>query len=196
MNVIALFDFDGTITKKDSLVDFIQFVIGKPKYFIGIFFLSLMLITYKLKMISNHEAKEKLITYFFKGWDLDCFQKLANLYSSEMLYKIINEEAIKKIKWHQQKGHEIVVVSASVENWLKNWCIFNNLELISTKLEINNGKLSGKFATRNCFGIEKVKRIKEKYNLENFDFIYAYGDSIGDKQMLELANKSYYRCFN
>jgi phosphatidylglycerophosphatase C len=196
MKYIALFDFDGTITKKDSLVDFIQFVIGKPKYFISILYLSPMLVSYKLKLISNHLAKEKLVTYFFKGWNEDYFQKLADQYSSERLDKIICVQALEKIKWHQQSGHEIVVVSASMENWIKKWCTINNLELISTRLEIINSKLSGKFATRNCFGIEKVKRIKEKYDLEEYDLIYAYGDSIGDKQMLELANKSYYRCFN
>lgn len=196
MKCLSFFDFDGTITKKDSLADFIQFVIGKPKYFLGLLYLSPMLISYKLKLISNHLAKEKVITHFFKGWNANQFQKLADQYSSEQLDKIICSQAIKKIEWHQQRGHEIVVVSASMECWLKEWCKINSLVLISTKLEFVNGKLSGKFATRNCFGVEKVKRIKEKYNLEEYDLIYAYGDSIGDKQMLGLANRSYYRCFN
>ena len=82
---IALFDFDGTITTKDSLVDFIQLALGKPSYYFGLLLLSLMLTAYKLKLIPNYIAKEKLITHFFKDWDVEYFQKLADKYSIDRL---------------------------------------------------------------------------------------------------------------
>jgi phosphatidylglycerophosphatase C len=192
---IALFDFDGTITTKDSLVDFIQFALGKAAYYFGLLLLSPMLTSYKLKLIPNYIAKEKLLKRFFKDWDTDHFQKLADKYSIEEIDKIIKPSAMEKIKWHQSQNHKVVIVSASIECWLKKWCQSNNIDLISTRLESINGKLTGRLATKNCYGIEKVNRIKEQYDLNDFDYIYAYGDSASDKEMLELSDQSYYKIF-
>ena len=192
---LALFDFDGTITTKDSLIDFIQFTIGKSKYYKGLLVLSPILILYKLKFIKNNIAKEKFITYFFRDWDIKLFNKFAEQYSLNQIDKIVRKKAIEKIKWHQSKGHQVVVVSASIECWLKPWCEKHNISLISTKLEIKDNRLTGKFATKNCFGIEKSNRVQKVYSLENIDFIYAYGDSSGDKELLALADESYYKPF-
>ena len=193
---ISFFDFDGTITNKDSLADFIIYAIGDFSYYKGLLILSPMLLAYKLKIIPNHIAKQKLISYFFKGWDIRDFQKITKSYSKEKIVEIVRPKAIERIKWHQEKGHKIVVVSASMEGWLQGWCKSYNLELIGTKLEVSNNKITGKFATENCYGIEKVNRIKENYILEDYDIIYAYGDSYGDKEMLSIADKKYYKYFD
>lgn len=193
--MIALFDLDSTITKKDSLADFIQYAVGKPAYFMGLLTLSPMLIAYAIKLISNHAAKEKLITYFFKDCDADHFRKLAHKYSCSQIDKITRPKAMEKIRWHQGQGHKVVIVSASVECWLKGWCDKNEVDLVATQLEIKNNKLTGKFATRNCHGIEKVNRVKEAYNLSQYEYIYAYGDSRGDKELLALADESFYKPF-
>lgn len=192
---LALFDFDGTITTKDSLADFIQYAIGKPKYYLGLLKLSPILIAYKLKFIPNYIAKEKLISYFFKGWDDELFQDIADKYSINQIDKITRLVAIEKINWHQNQNHQVVIVSASMECWLKKWCEKHNIDLIATGLEIQNGKVTGRFATKNCYGIEKVNRIKKKYDLSKYNVIYAYGDSSGDNEMLSIANERYYKYF-
>lgn len=192
---LVLIDFDGTITTKDSLADFIQFAVGKSNYYLGLFIFIPMLVAYKIKLIPNHIAKEKLITYFFKGWDADYFNKLADQYSLEKMDKIIRQKAIKRIRWHQQQGHLVVVISASMECWLKAWCDANNINLISTQLEIIDNKLSGKFATKNCYGLEKASRVKEVYDLSQYDHVYAYGDSRGDKELMALADEVFYKPF-
>jgi len=193
--ILALFDFDGTITTKDSLAEFIKFAVGNKTYYMGLLRLSMILISYTLKILPNDKAKEKLISHFFSGWDINKFQKIARQYSSKKIGKIVRNKAIQKIKWHQRKGHKVVVVSASIECWLKVWCSNNNIELISTKLEIKDSVLTGKFSSKNCYGIEKVNRIKEKYDLDDYSYIYAYGDSNGDKELLSLANESFYKPF-
>lgn len=192
---ITFFDFDGTITTKDSLADFIKFAVGKFNYYKGLLILSPILIPYILKLVPNDVAKEKLISHFFKGWDINRFQQISNNYALEKIDKIIRPNAMEKIKWHQQQGHEIVIVSASMENWLIAWCEKNYINLISTKLEVKDNKLTGRFSTLNCHGIEKVSRIKELYNLEDYEVIYAYGDSKGDKEMLNIADEKYYKYF-
>ncbi|MET1256089.1 HAD-IB family hydrolase [Aliikangiella maris] len=192
---IALFDFDGTITSRDTLFDFIKFSVGNRKYYYGIMLLTPIFIAFKLKMISNHTAKEKLISYFFAGYERNRFKNISDNYSKNRIENIVKKKAIETIVWHQQQGHKVVVVTASIECWLKQWCKKNNIDLIGTKLEVKNNKITGRFKTRNCHGIEKVNRIREKYNLSMFDEIYAYGDSRGDKEMLELANNAYFKPF-
>lgn len=195
MKKLVLFDFDGTITIKDSLVDFVQYAVGKPVYYMGLLRLIPMLTGFKLRFIPNDIAKEKFIGYYFKDWDVKKFQNLASRYSLLHIDKIIRPKAIEKIRWHQQQGHKVVIISASIECWLKPWCDKNKIELISTKLEFKEEKITGKFATRNCYGIEKVNRVQETYPLSQYEYIYAYGDSHGDKEMLSIANERYYKKF-
>jgi len=195
MKTLAIFDFDGTITYKDSLKEFIVYSHGKTKFYKGLLTLSPILVAYKLGVISNHKAKETLISYFFKGWEFKDFKKVASDFSLYQLPKLVKKSALERIEWHKNQSHDVVIVSASMECWLKPWCQENKIDLISTKLEIKNGKLTGKFLTKNCHGIEKVNRLLEKYDLNNYKFIYAYGDSKGDKEILKIANKKFYKYF-
>ena len=192
---IAFFDFDGTISDKDSMVEFIKFAVGKYRYYYCLLKLSPILLLYSLRIISNNIAKEKLFSSYFKGWYVEEFEKLAEKYSELELNKIIKPSAIDKIKWHQEQGHKVVVVSASIGSWLKKWCELYQIELIATQLEFKNGKLTGRFATKNCYGIEKVNRIKAQFDLTKYEQIYAYGDSAGDKEMLAISTHPHYKLF-
>jgi HAD superfamily hydrolase (TIGR01490 family) len=192
---IAFFDFDGTITRDDSLLKFIRFAVGDLKFIVGIVALLPMLIAYQLKIIPNFKAKQKMLSYFFKGISEKKFYSIAKQYSLKNIDGIVRKSALERIQWHKQNDDEIVVVSASIECWLKPWCDKNDLQLIATKLEINNGIITGKLSTKNCYGIEKVNRIKEIYEIDRYNVIYAYGDSKGDKEMLNISNKSFYKHF-
>jgi len=192
---LALFDFDGTITTKDSLIQFIKYAVGPRKFYFGMAKLLWTLIQYKLGFLPNYLAKERLISLFFAGWEYKDFQKIGDKYSTHQIDKITKVEAMERIAWHKSEGHKVVVVSASMENWLKAWCDRNGLDLIGTKLEIVSDKLTGKFSTKNCYGIEKVNRLKETFELDQFDYIYAYGDSTGDKELLEVADQKFFRSF-
>jgi len=192
---LALFDFDGTITVDDSLIKFIRFVVGDVKFMIGMIVLTPILTLYKLKIIPNYKAKQYMLSYFFKGMSVEKFQKVAKEYSLKHINTILRPQAMKKIAWHKKQGHKIVIVSASIEYWLKPWCEKNNLELIATKLQIKDSIVTGKFLTKNCYGIEKANRVQEQYNLDDYNHIYAYGDSSGDKELLDLADESFYKPF-
>lgn len=192
---IAFFDFDGTITTDDSLLKFIRFVVGDLKFLIGLSILSPILIVYKFKLIPNYRAKQIMLSYFFKGMKEQAFMEVARKYSLEHIDCIVRAKAMEKIQRHKSDGDQVVVVSASLEYWLRPWCDQNNIELIATKLEILEGKVTGNLLTKNCYGIEKVNRIKEIYTLEDFETIYAYGDSRGDREMLEIAHEASYKPF-
>jgi phosphatidylglycerophosphatase C len=193
---LALFDFDGTITTQDSFLKFIRFVVGDAMFLLGLIILSPVLLAYKLKIIPNYKAKSIVISYFFKGYKEVEFKNLAREYSLSQIDKIVRPKAKDRLVWHKDQGHKIVIVSASIDYWIYPWCFKNGFELLATKLETKDGLLTGNLLGNNCYGIEKACRIKQNYDLGQIEYIYAYGDSMGDKEMLEIANKSFYKFFN
>jgi len=187
---LALFDFDGTLTTKDSLDEFLQFSVGRKMYLIKMFKFIPYFILWQLRLMHNGVAKEHLFRIFFKGTDEELFKEKAKDFSLKKLDSIMNKERMAILKKHQEKGDRVIIVSASMRCWLEPWCDKNSIELLSTKLEFKNGEFTGRFLTLNCHGVEKENRIKEHLNLEDYETVYAYGDSSGDKQMLALAHKS------
>lgn len=192
---LALFDFDGTITTRDSLIDFIQFAVGKRAYYRGLVALSPMLLGYTVKLIANNRAKEKMLAHYFQGWERAKFKNVTSRYALEQIDQIVRPDALAKLQWHREQGHRVVMVSASMACWLRDWCVKEKIELLSTELEFVDEKLSGKFKSKNCYGKEKVNRINTYLNLKEYEYIYAYGDSSGDKELLALADESHYKPF-
>lgn len=192
---LALFDFDGTITTKDSFLAFLKFAIPPTTLILGTVALLPTLLKYKLGLLSNGQAKEKVFAYFFANWEAKRFKTIAEHFAETILPTLIKQSAAEKIIWHKEQGHDIALVSASFELYLSPWCNKEKIDLLGTQLEEKNGRMTGRFSSPNCHGPEKVHRIKKRYNLGNYGNIYAYGDSSGDLQMLKIANEAYYHLF-
>jgi phosphatidylglycerophosphatase C len=192
---IAFFDFDGTITTKDTLLEFIRFSKGNFRFLLGFLLNSPYLIAYKLKIISNQAAKEKILQFFFGNTPVKEFEKQCNLFSQQILPKLIRPKAFAEIKKLQDKAYAVVVVSASPEQWILGWVNEMNIHLIASCLQVIDGKITGKITGKNCHGEEKVRRILEKHVLSEYDIIYAYGDTKGDLPMLQLATAKFYKPF-
>lgn len=193
---IAFFDFDGTITTKDTLLEFIKFTRGRPRFYLGFFINLPYIIAYKLRIISNHSAKEKILRFFFKNTSFESFKNYCDAFSKNVLPKFIREKALEEIQRLKHQDITVVVVSASPENWIEDWVKKYEVELVASKLEVKDQKLTGKISGKNCHGAEKVVRICKSYNLSDFNVVAAYGDSKGDWPMLQLAQKAYYKPFN
>lgn len=195
MKKIAFFDFDGTITTKDTMFELIRHQKGNTRFYLGFLLHIPVFAAMKLRLLSKQAAKEKLIGHFFKGVAMPLFQTGCDDFAAEKLPALIRPEALAEIQKLKTEGFEIVVVSASVENWIKAWAGQAGIKLIASNLECIDGKLTGKLLGKNCNGVEKAVRIKAAYNIAEFDEIYCYGDSAGDKEMLALATTAFYKPF-
>lgn len=192
---IAFFDFDGTITTKDTLLEFIRYSKGNLRFLLGFLINAHYLVAMKLKMISNQKAKEKVLEHFFKGIPVDEFELKCHSFYKLVLPGLIRKGAVEEIQSLKKKGMVVVVVSASPENWIRDWAKEMAVELIASKLQVVDAVVSGKIMGNNCYGQEKVRRIKEKYNIGDYEQVYAYGDTKGDLPMLELAHNRYFKPF-
>jgi phosphatidylglycerophosphatase C len=199
MSSIAFFDFDGTITDKDTLLEFIKYSKGKGKFYLGFLLSSPWLIAYKIKLISNQRAKEMVLRFFFRNSSISVFEQHCQAFATDKLPAMIRPKAAAEITKLQTAGFRVVIVSASPGYWIQPWATAIHADLIATRLETRpvppDARLTGKISGINCHGQEKVKRIKEKFRLEEFDAIYAYGDTKGDLPMLALGTRSFMKPF-
>lgn len=194
-NVIAFFDFDGTITTRDTLFEIIRFQKGDAAFYAGMAVLSPLLVMFKLKMISNQRMKEIVLRYFFGNMPADRFQQACNDFCRERLPAILRPKALNALAWHKAEGHVVYIVTASAENWVAPWSNTLGVPCLGSLLEVKDGRVTGLLSGRNCNGDEKVCRIKEAVHLTTYHTIYAYGDSSGDTEMLALAQHKGFRAF-
>ena len=192
---IAFFDFDGTITTKDTLLEIIKYQKGVSKFYTGFLLCSPYIVAWKLGLIPNYAAKERVMRFFFSKTPIDEFQRKCDAFANEVLPSLLRPKALQEIKRLQQSGADVVIVSASPGNWSEQWRKTLNIESLATRLQIKDSKLTGRFDGKNCHGEEKVCRIRDAYDLNNYDEIYCYGDSKGDKPMLELATFAFCKPF-
>ncbi len=211
---IAFFDFDGTITTKDTLLEFIRFSKGPYRFCLGFALSSPWILAYKLKLIPNQRAKEKVLRFFFRHYPLSRFQEDCDRFSRAALPALIRPKALREINRLQAAGADVVIVSASPGNWIRGWTDHVNAALIATRLETTPAaahpatpsatdtpagaapeRLTGNIEGHNCHGPEKVRRIQQEYDLTVYTEIYTYGDTSGDRPMLKLGTASFFKPF-
>lgn len=196
-SIIAAFDFDNTLTTRDSLLPFLFYSTNKFK---ACFYLILLLpafISFLLKIKTRQEVKEKILSRFFKGISYQTLQSWGKDYADNQLDRYLNPEAIEKLRWHQSKGHRCFLISASLEFYLQPWALRHGLEdVIASQLEIDPaGLVTGRLKGLNCWGPQKVSRLRAYLGEAAYLQLYAYGDSRGDEELLQLADYPFYRRF-
>ncbi|MEM7109259.1 MAG: HAD family hydrolase [Bacteroidota bacterium] len=189
---LALFDFDGTLTTRDSFIEFVKYYHGSAKLILAIVLHLPILVLFKLGIIPNWKAKETLLSYLFGGHDERKFNEKASEFATRKIPGMLNSETVELMSNHLSQNDDVYIVSASFENWLRPWAAKHGAEVIASRLEKKDNILTGKILGANCYGPEKVSRIKEKIDLTIYSKIYAYGDSRGDKEMLEMADHGHY----
>lgn len=187
---LALFDFDGTLYSHDSFTGFIFHVL-KKRHIIWRGLKILPWITaYYLKIYPAHRMRPKLYLAMFKDADVEIIYPLALQYANKILGNL-DPTLFEQLKMHRKLGHKVILVSATIDLYLEMIANTLSIELLCSKVEIKNRKLTGKYLTPDCSCLQKKLRILEAINLVDYEMIYAYGNSEEDKEMLSLAQHSY-----
>ena len=192
MKKVYAFDFDGTLTKSDTLLAFIRYAKGSWAFGLGFMRYAHLLVLMKLGLYPNWKAKQKVFAHFFKGMKLNDFNALCEHFANAHAH-LLRPEGAKAIETAQKLQADVLIVSASIDNWVQPF--FPEVKVLGTQIEVINGKLTGRFLTKNCYGQEKVNRILSLYPNRADYHLTAYGDSRGDKEMLAFADESYYKPF-
>lgn len=196
MKRLYLFDFDGTISTKDSMIFFFYFIHPKFIFFIKSIYSFLYVVIFFLGVRSKEETKSKVLEIFLGEFSKNELMSLAKNfvpYFSKFLRES-SKDYIKNNVNNDPSNVEGYIVSASMDIWIDPIASHLNLKAISTKSLFINDRFSG-IKGRNCNNQEKVIRIKEEIDLDKFDLILAFGNSKADKDMLGLADEKFYNYF-
>lgn len=193
--VVAAFDFDGTLTRRDTLLPFLLHTLGAAAVARHALALSPTLAGYALGLIGNGVAKERVLVRCLAGMRMDELQQEGERFAALILPGLLRQEALHRLDWHKQQGHRCVVISASLDFYVQPWAIKAGFDdVIATHLETReDGRITGKLSGANCYGIEKVRRLEALLGAREGYSLYAYGDSRGDKELLSSADYPYYR---
>ncbi len=128
-------------------------------------------------------------SHFFKGWEYNDFKAKGQLFANE-IEKMENRKMLEKLNGHLNHSDVVYVISASIFEWVQPWCEKIGVSrVLTTQIEVDtNGIISGRFATKNCYGKEKVRRLLEVEPERHSYILYAYGDSCGDKEMIAFSD--------
>lgn len=190
---IALFDFDGTVTLKDTFVPFLVRSTGVIRRTISMVMLSPFILGYKLGFVPATQMRSLLARSAYACRSIEEVEYLGARFAAEQIPHMLRQRAIDRIGWHMRRGDKIVIVSAALDAYLVPWCREHGLELVCTQLERNGNRLTGRYLNGDCSGDEKVHRVLQNYDLNGFAEVYAYGDTIEDVPMLKIASRKFFR---
>lgn len=184
--VVAAFDFDGTLTRRDTLVPFLALVVGWPR-------VAMALAACAPSLVRDRDAsKERLLSSVLAGVPIDEIASAGRRYGAEIAARKLRPEMRGRVEWHRRQAHDIVIVSASLDVYLAE--VARRLEadaLLCTTLEVDAAGVStGRIVGRNCRGQEKASRLRD-YLGDAPVTLWAYGDSAGDREMLAMADHAF-----
>lgn len=196
---IYCFDFDGTLTTSDTLLEFIKYAKGRGRFLMVFLMYSPLLVLMKLHLYPNWKAKQQIFAHLFAGMRIEKFDALCRGFAEESQH-LLRPKGITLMHEALVAGAQVFIVSASIDNWVRPFFDIRNLkgvQVLGTQIEVEDGKLTGRFKSNNCYGKEKVHRITEVLkSFERSEYeIEAFGDSRGDKEMLAFADKGHFKPF-
>ena len=192
MKKVYAFDFDGTLTTKDTLLEFIRYAKGSSGFWLGFLRYAHLLVLMKLGFYPNWKAKQKVFAHFFKEMTIEDFDAICQDFAASS-QNLLRPKGIATINKAIGEGAEVLIISASIDNWVQPF--FKHVKVLGTKIEVEDGKLTGRFLTKNCYGEEKVNRLKSLYPNRQDYHLTAFGDSRGDKELLAFADESHFKPF-
>lgn len=195
MKKLYCFDFDGTLTYKDTMFMYLKFY-DSTKYRVQFLKHVPLFILLKLKLAEAEKVKKSFIGSILKGQTQEKIETKSKQFFELHYPRIVRENALDFIQNIDRNNTQSLLVTASLDIWVKPFAKELNMQLVSTRAEFKNGVFTGNFIGKNCNGKEKLVRIKEEINDSKYDKIIAFGDTSGDKPMLRWANEGHYQFFH
>jgi HAD superfamily hydrolase (TIGR01490 family) len=191
VDVVAAFDFDGTLSPRDNLVPFLRRVAGSRATLEAVAATTAKLGVRGRRRWTRNAAKEEVVRRLLRGRDAEAVDMVARAFADDILRQHLKKEAIERADWHRTQGHRLVIVSASLAVYLRPVAEQLRFDaVLATELEVaDDGRLTGNLAGANVRGPEKPRRLDEWLGGSDA-FVWAYGDSSGDRELWARADRS------
>ncbi len=194
--IVAAFDFDVTLTTRDTFLPFLNRAFGRTRVQLAFMKLAPEAIKVILGLSDRDRFKEEIVRALFLGESVERLRMEGRNHAAEII-GWIRPKARARIEWHRNQGHRLVMVSASLGLYLQP--VSDALgfdDLLCTNPSTNHLVFDGGLQGGNCRGAEKVARLQALLGDLTAVELHAYGDSQGDREMLEIANHPNFRLFH
>ena len=195
MKKLYLFDFDGTLTYKDTMFLYLKFY-DSAKFKVQFIKHIPLFVLLKLKLADPEKVKKSFISSILKGERKAKIERKSQEFFEKYYPEVFRENALEFIKNIDRTQIESYIVSASLDIWVKPFADKLEINLLATKAEFKEDIFTGNFIGKNCNGSEKVNRIKAAIEGRKYDKTIAFGDTSGDKEMLAWANEGQFEFFH
>ena len=153
--------------------------------------MSPLYLLYKMGVIPARKLRPFVSYCAFAGRDKQTLDRIGYDYATKVIPRYLRPEMQQTLKQHQAESTSIVVVSASLDLYLKSWCQIMGFELICSEMAVQDGRFSGHYIAGDCSCEAKADKVCQRFNLNDYNCIYAYGDTKEDLAMLALADRAY-----
>ncbi len=193
---IVAFDFDGTLTRRDTLIAFACRERGTLPVACWLARHALRLVAVKLGLRPGGAVKEEFFARFFGGMDDRAFSLACQSFAQSGA-RLLRPGGMETVAAAVGRGATVLIVSASVDRWVEPFfdAFGGKVAVVATQVEVSGGVITGRFATPNCNGAEKTRRILALFPDRQAYRLVAYGDSRGDREMLAMADEAHYKPF-
>lgn len=191
--VIAAFDFDGTVSRRDTLVPFVARVAGLPRSVVAARATGWAGATRRLSVRDRDAVKAHLVQRLLAGRPVRELERDGGRYATRLIDRGLRPEMVDQVRRHVAAGHETLFVSASLVYYLRPIARYLHMtDVIAVEPEVRDGVLTGAMH-QNVRAHEKARRLREwlgvapESPLDDIE-LWAYGNSSGDHELLALAD--------
>lgn len=189
---LALFDFDGTLTTRETFPAFMRYAVVRPRLLAGGVLLAPVVFGYRRGWVAGNPTRASIVQMGLRGVDAERLRAQGAAFARDVLPGVLRPEAMARLAWHRQRGDRVVVVSGGLDVYLAPWCADQGVELLCSVLAERGGRITG-YAGPQCVGEEKVRRVHTLCDPRAYAAIHAYGDTHEDLAMLAMAHHRTYR---
>jgi len=189
-HIVAYFDMDRTILRGSSGILYMRYLWrrGQTDYRSRLLS-SWWALQYKLGLLDYPAVAAKLATSMADSRE-ETTRELCQRFFDEMAVGYIADKAVQRMVGHRAQGHLVTVISASTSYVVAPLATYLGVtEYLCTRLEVVDGRFTGKIVEPGCYGPGKVHWARQYAQQHDADLAqaYFYTDSCSDRALLEVV---------
>lgn len=198
MEHVAAFDFDGTISRRDTLVPFLLRATGSARFGSALARLGTLAARGRVPIGDRDAVKEHMIGLLLAGRSDATLRALGERYARDLMTgDRLRPAVVDRVHAHRSAGHRCVIVSASLVHYLEPIARALSMDgVIGVELEAVDGRLTGRLARPNVRAEQKALRLREWLGAPADGIVavrlHGYGNTSGDHELLAMADRAWW----